>query len=718
MINALVVDIENTICKPYASKPTEVDSSPYNPNNYLVSVGVKYVYQEDELPYFIFNHDELSDIDPQSLVKSRDRLQSLFDNTELLIGHNLKYDLIWLRESGFIYHGKVWDTMLAEYAMSRGLKRSLKLDDCVKRAGVTSSKLNTLQEAMSTGLNINQIPLDKLITYGKNDVDITKDLYIYQLDKLDTMGDKGTHLKKSIALMNDFLPVLVDIERAGVSIDNDTLNELNDRYKNELVELDYSIKHTVAGVMGDKPYNLNSNDDLSSIFYSRRPKDKRAWASIFNIGSEERNSVKKKKRIRLFNRHKGQYREVVQKHTSLVYRETASQCSDCSGTGYIQKTKVDGTPFLRKNKCKSCDGTGLVYTKTDTIAGFKLPSRNTDVTSSGWTTDKNVVEHLLSNANLPSTTRDFLTGIARYNKLTTWVNTFIAQIKTYQTDGLIHCNFGQSNTATGRLNASRPNMQNQSKRDPEFKLRKVFKSRWTNGRLYDADFGQLEFRIAAVLSGCKDALAAIESGMDIHSVTRDFFRGLLEYKPSIIKPNITRQEAKAETFGPLYGKHTEWTRQFYKLFPGIKLWHDKLMDEAVTTGEIRTPSGRIYAFPNAQWFTRADGETSCSFHTQIKNYPVQGFATGDVVLLVLIDVYDYLRKHNAKSKLILQVHDSALVDAHPDEFQLVESAFNFAFSNVYKHAEDRFNFTISVPLSFDLTYGDNWLEQKPLDIAS
>jgi DNA polymerase I-like protein with 3'-5' exonuclease and polymerase domains len=169
------------------------------------------------------------------------------------------------------------------------------------------------------------------------------------------------------------------------------------------------------------------------------------------------------------------------------------------------------------------------------------------------------------------------------------------------------------------------------------------------------------------------------------------------------------------TFGPLYGKHTEWTKQFYALFPGIAEWHKRLMDEAVTTKEIRTPSGRIYAFPDTQRYMKRDGTISVSGHTQIKNYPVQGFATGDIVLLVMIDIYKYLRKHNANSRVILQVHDSATSDAHPDEIDLVVAAYRYAFDNVYAHDKERFGIDINVPLAFDLTIGDNWLEQEAIE---
>jgi DNA polymerase I-like protein with 3'-5' exonuclease and polymerase domains len=139
------------------------------------------------------------------------------------------------------------------------------------------------------------------------------------------------------------------------------------------------------------------------------------------------------------------------------------------------------------------------------------------------------------------------------------------------------------------------------------------------------------------------------------------------------------------------------------------------MSEVVNTGELWSPSGRIYAFPNTRWFMNNKGERTATGHTQIKNYTVQGFATGDMVLLVLIDIHNYLTERNAKSRLILQVHDSVATDTHPDEVQLVEDAYKFAFDNVYAHAKERFGIDINVPLAFELSRGPSWGEQTKIN---
>ena len=127
-----VLDIETTFTK-------EGDNTPYNSENKLVSVGVNN-------EYLFFNHSEY---DGDSNV-SYNRLQSILNETTLLIGHNLKFDLSWLLECGFKYSGKVWDTMIAEYVLLRGQKKSLKLSECCERREV-GNKFSTLESAVDSG---------------------------------------------------------------------------------------------------------------------------------------------------------------------------------------------------------------------------------------------------------------------------------------------------------------------------------------------------------------------------------------------------------------------------------------------------------------------------------------------------------------------------------------------------------------------------------------
>ena len=100
-----------------------LDPSSKNPDNFLVSIGIN-----DE--YVFFKHREYKD------VPDRKKVQDILDKTKLLVGHNIKFDLLWLWETGFKYDGRVYDTMIGEYVMNKGIGRSLKLKDCCAYRGV------------------------------------------------------------------------------------------------------------------------------------------------------------------------------------------------------------------------------------------------------------------------------------------------------------------------------------------------------------------------------------------------------------------------------------------------------------------------------------------------------------------------------------------------------------------------------------------------------
>jgi DNA polymerase-1 len=242
-----------------------------------------------------------------------------------------------------------------------------------------------------------------------------------------------------------------------------------------------------------------------------------------------------------------------------------------------------------------------------------------------------------------------------------------------------------------------------------FPVKKVFVSRWQGGKILEADFAQLEFRTAAYLSQDKTAMKEIEDGFDVHS-----------YTAKIITESgqkTSRQEAKAHTFAPLYGAtgfgrtsaEAKYYEQFTEKYKGIKLWHSRLAKEALESRMITTPSGRQFSFPDVE--RRRNG--SVSHFTQIKNYPVQSFATADIVPLVLVHMDEMLARY--KSCIVNSVHDSVVIDIHPKEVQQVLYLIKQLNSNLTNIIEKQFRIEFNVPLLLEAKIGDNWLDTK--DVA-
>ena len=125
-------------------------------------------------------------------------------------------------------------------------------------------------------------------------------------------------------LSMDMTRVLTDIELSGIKIDIAALKELKDSYSFRTTQLLDILNTSAANAMGDTPINLDSPEDRSMLFYSRKVTDKKQWASLFNIGTtvNERGSRRQKKRAE-FNRR--DFSNAYQSNTTQVYKTTASK---------------------------------------------------------------------------------------------------------------------------------------------------------------------------------------------------------------------------------------------------------------------------------------------------------------------------------------------------------------------------------------------------------
>ena len=128
----------------------------------------------------------------------------------------------------------------------------------------------------------------------------------------------------------------------------------------------------------------------------------------------------------------------------------------------------------------------------------------------------------------------------------------------------------------------------------------------------------------------------------------------------------------------------------------------------MTEQQITLPNGRHFSFENT-YRLRHGGVTNS---TSIKNYPVQGFATADIVPLACINIQELVDKHNLKSMLINTVHDSVVVDIHPDEEITMVRLMREGASNVIKSLKDTYNIDFNVPLETEVKIGYDWLNLK------
>lgn len=166
-----ILDVETTAVEHNGSR----DPSPYLPDNKLVSVGWE---NREGTTYACFNHNK----EPPT-EGAREALQSALDRSRLIVGHNIKFDLSWLLECGFVYTGDVWDTMICEFVFACGVMTSLDLSSCCSRYGLPT-KDDGAAEYWDKGIGYEAMPWEVVEKYGRQDVSITKDLYLKQYKRL------------------------------------------------------------------------------------------------------------------------------------------------------------------------------------------------------------------------------------------------------------------------------------------------------------------------------------------------------------------------------------------------------------------------------------------------------------------------------------------------------------------------------------------------------
>ena len=678
----LTLDVENTVTK----RDGKLHLDPFEPTNELVMVGMLSDSGEEAL--ITFNHNEVdSDTDGHTIV------QDWLDRATILIMHNASHDLLWLWESGFTYDGPVFDTMLGEYVLQRGLKEPLSLEACAERYDLDTKKQDTMKEYFSKGHSVSDIPWGELSEYLSADLHATQELSDKIYKRL-LLEDNG--LRDTVDLTNQVAVCLSRIYQRGFKVDLSKLEHVKSEFEQEKQQLVSDLNKQVRDLMGDIPINLNSPEQLSWIIYSRKPKDKTIWVNTFDPYMNN-----------------DAYKKGIKEQSQVLFKQKAHQCSTCRGTGSVRKVKKDGTLFSKSNKCNVCAGIGYTFTPiNNAIAGLKFNAPNAKwISANGFSTNKTNLLYLegIARARNMDGAVAFLSRVQRLSAIDTYLSSFVEGIRTHtKPDNRLHVRLLQHRTSTGRLSGADPNMQNMP-RGGTFPVKKVFVSRWEGGKIMEADFAQLEFRVAAYLGQDKVAMDEVATGFDVHAYTAKVI--------SDAGQPTSRQDAKAHTFAPLYGAsgygrtpaEAAYYSQFNDKYVGIAKWHKRLASEALNTGRISTPSGREFSFPDV---TRRRNNTVSHF-TQIKNYPVQSFATADIVPIALLHIDKEL--NDLRSCIVNTVHDSIVIDVHPNEEQAVLTVIDSTNNKLKSIIDNRWNVNFNVPLLLEAKIGPNWLDTK--DVA-
>ncbi|MBK6620740.1 MAG: DNA polymerase I [Saprospirales bacterium] len=276
--------------------------------------------------------------------------------------------------------------------------------------------------------------------------------------------------------------------------------------------------------------------------------------------------------------------------------------------------------------------------------------------------------------------------------------------------GRIHSSFNQALAATGRLSSNNPNLQNIPVRTPEgAKVREAFIPQDSDYLLLAADYSQIELRLIAEISGDEAMLEAFRSGHDIHRATAAGVFGV----PFDEVTKEQRYRAKTVNFSIIYGAGAQnLSRQleigraeakdlidnYFKQYKGLRAYMSQTVEEARKNGYVTTLMGRrrhLRDIDSRNAVIRAHSERNAI------NTPIQGTAA-DLIKMAMIGIHQLLVEGKYRTKMILQVHDELVFDAHKDEIEklkpLIEEKMKYAIPN------------LKVPILVEMGVGKTWLE--------
>lgn len=577
---------------------------------------------------------------------------------DFLVAHNAKYELGWLKRAGLdLRNVLIYDTKIAEYVLLGNLAagdevmppRSTSLDVCGQRRGFPA-KDPVVNILMGHGINPVRMPRPWLQGRCEQDVRTTEAVFLDQRAHLQRTGRLAVQYTRCL-----LTPVLADLESEGVGLDGPRVTEEYDKAAAELAKLEQQMTALTGGI------NWRSGKQVAEYLYDTLKFDELRKPS---------GEVKRTKPSKL---HPNGQRLTDQKSLALLKATTKEQKDFLALRSKIGKVNA----LLSKNL-------------------------------------------------------EFFVGVVREH------------------GGKFYAEFNQTQTATNRLSSSgieltfqtvldrdgKPSTKKVQLQNTPRKLKRVFRAKRPGWEMWDPDGSQLEFRVAVQLALWHDQKLVAEGKLeesqidwqgvkdiedpnwDAHVTSAAAMEGVpydelfAKYKAGDEKATEARQNAKPETFKPLYGgrrgtkKQERWYTEFRRRYPGIARLQDAWIEEVVQTKRLVLATGMRFYWPYARRSGR-DGYVNVT--TAVSNYPVQYLATAEIIPIAVVYLWHRIHDNGLQDrvKLVNTVHDSVPMEVAPDTGEQLKPLIKQSFTHdVYNFLSKVYGLDMQVPLGVGLKYGE------------
>ncbi len=325
-------------------------------------------------------------------------------------------------------------------------------------------------------------------------------------------------------------------------------------------------------------------------------------------------------------------------------------------------------------------------------------------TKTGYSTNADVLEGLRD-------VHPAVDKILRFRTLSKLKSTYCdGLLKVIAPDGRIHSNFNQTETRTGRISSTEPNLQNIPVRTAVGREFRRFFIAPAGHKLVDADYSQIELRVLAHVANDAQMIDDFRSGRDIHTSTA---ARVFDMPEELVTPQM-RSRAKAVNFGIVYGigafslskdigvsrrEAEDYIHDYLRNYKGVAEYMERVVEEAKKKGYVETLFGRRRYLPelaSSNFNMRAFGERVA------RNMPIQG-AAADIIKIAMIRVRGRLLSEKLAARLILQVHDELIVECPDAETERVQAILKEEMENAV---------SLSVPMIADAKSGQSWYAAK------
>lgn len=754
-------DLETTIRRLFKRK-----ASPFYNTNQIVAVGYKSLSDVGTSGRYLPENP-----DPRWFI-------DLLDSCDLLIGFNIKFDILhcmadpdfrkaWIR--WIVRGGQLWDVQLAEYLLY-GMDpkhHMLSLDEVAPRYG-GSLKNDAVKALWAAGVDTTEIDRDLLMEYllgAKGDPDDHGDIGNTELCFRGQLAAFRARNGLNSALLNmGALVFTIEAEFNGMFIHKERAEELRAEVLEELQGAEARLFSYVA----DLPYEFKwtSPKQLSALIF----------------GGDVTYETRQEKR----DEH-GElvYFQKEEEHVLLIDGTTkrADQLVEWEWGTNVQRFsggKNKGMPKTKKVKVPDIERGPKIekVEKVYTFPGYAKPEKKWESKSTPgvYSTASEIIKELgeLYGDGVP-----FLKDLSTRAKLAKDLGTYYysedsetGERKGMMTligpDGLIHHQLNMTSTVTARLSSSDPNLQNIPKGDKS-KIKSVFVSRFTGGKIVQSDFTSLEVYVQAILTMCRQLIDDLKSGLDMHcsramtawgrehGVTYEYILEAAkdESHPEHAKWKKLRNIAKIFSFQRAYGAGVKKIAAFTKMpeediealiaaeaerYPEIDEFYELLADVVkrnrvpgkvfVPHPEVKgvmcqlgrshytTPDGKVYSYreqPSPEYLVKKGINQSFS-PTEQRNYVVQGTGGEWAKAAMWLSVRAFYAKENFNERALLvnQVHDAEYVDSAPEVSLDAAALLEACMLEASNFMEWYFNWPLPLGVPTETKYGDSMMEEHDL----